>query len=55
MKRPRPCVGWLGSEGHTGQIERYDAPDQRVQRRKRPNVVATIQGLGSDSGAACGS
>ncbi len=48
MKKAEALVGWLGSKG-IHEIERYDAPDPRVPGGKRPNVVATIPGSGTDS------
>ncbi|GBU27277.1 acetylornithine deacetylase [Treponema sp. R8-4-B8] len=38
---------WLRVRGIT-QLERFDAPDDRVESKKRPNLIATIEG-GDDS------
>ncbi len=43
MRKAEALVAWLARKG-IGQIERYDAPDERVSAGKRPNVVATIEG-----------
>jgi succinyl-diaminopimelate desuccinylase len=47
MKKAEALVDWLASKG-IRDIERYDAPDSRVPGGKRPNIVATIPGSGSD-------
>jgi succinyl-diaminopimelate desuccinylase len=43
--------GWLKAQGIT-QLERYDCPDERAKGGVRPNLIATINGTESDSGAA---
>ncbi len=47
MEKAEALQGWLAEKG-VKNIERYDAPDDRVPGGKRPNIVATIPG-GSDS------
>jgi len=48
MKKAQVLLDWLSKKGIT-DIERYDAPDDRVPGGKRPNIVATIPGA-SDFG-----
>lgn len=48
MKKAEALQAWLKKKG-IGNIERFDAPDERVPGGKRPNIVATIPGK-SDSG-----
>jgi len=40
---------WLRSHNIT-QLERYDAPDPRAKGSVRPNLIATINGSGSEEG-----
>ena len=35
--------GWLGAHGFT-DLARYDAPDERVSSKIRPNLIATVPG-----------
>jgi len=48
MRKAEALIGWLGSKG-IHEIERFDSPDPRVPGGRRPNVLATIQGV-SESG-----
>jgi succinyl-diaminopimelate desuccinylase len=48
MKKAEALIGWLGSKG-IHEIERFDAPDDRVPGGRRPNVLATIPGTAGDS------
>lgn len=47
LKKCEALVAWLKAHGITN-IERYDAPDSRVESGVRPNVVATIKGASDD-------
>jgi len=40
---------WLRAHGIT-QLERFDAPDERVKSKIRPNLIATIDGGDKDKG-----
>jgi len=40
---------WLRAHGIT-QLERFDAPDDRVKSKIRPNLIATIDGSDKDKG-----
>ncbi len=42
-KKAEALEAWLRKRG-IAQIERHDAPDDRVSARKRPNIIATIKG-----------
>ena len=48
MKKAEVLLAWLAKKG-IKNIERYDAPDDRVPGGLRPNIVATIPGR-DDSG-----
>lgn len=54
--KARALIEWMEKKGLAGgsapcKIERYDAPDSRVPRGKRPNVVVTLQGRDDAAGA----
>lgn len=42
---------WLKAQGIT-RLERYDAPDERAKGGVRPNLIATIGGIGEERGGA---
>lgn len=46
-KKANALIAWLTENGFKN-IERYDAPDERVSAKVRPNIVATINGRTND-------